>query len=234
MSRRAPTLALAVWFVSACAGSNRPPPTPRPKDLGAETHATVAGHRCDASTHCTCRTEGAEDQAEQTPPEGDLRRFEVRVSSSTGQVWVTVDKTQTLYKSGERAEDCYYIDLEPGGHTFSLYAKAEEPMAGVGAGLHVSEYEPSPSPSWYDAFVFQCGVPGACDRDVLGEWKKDVQGDRRSLRDYCGATHVTDLKWEVGRAPDALHPEDLLLDFTLGISPHRPTKPPRDPSCPAI
>src|SRR5687767_6091181 len=99
-----------VFLLAACSGASAPPPA-KPTPTGGTT-ANLAGHRCSNGT-CQCRQPGSEDQAEQQPPAEGTKRFEVRLESVTGMVWVKVGGEQ-VYKDVERAEDCFYLDLPVG------------------------------------------------------------------------------------------------------------------------
>lgn len=216
---------LALTACGATAKQAEKAPLPDPV-----TRATLAGHRCKTADNCLCRPlEG--DAAEQQPPAEGTKRFELRVASSDGVAWVTIDGRDVLYKNQERNEDCFYVDLAPGDHSFSLRAKAERAEGGIGAGLRVHEYD-AKNQRWYDSFLFSCGAPGACAKDVLVDWKKSVERDRTLMLDPCGTTRVRALRWETGRMPDAVHPEEILIAFTLKIGPGQPDNPPRDASCP--
>jgi hypothetical protein len=225
--------AVKLLFVSlvafGCSGAEKQVETaPLPP---AVTQATLAGHRCASGDFCACRAPDGADDAEKAPPAEGLKRFEVRVASSDGQAWVTIDGRERLYKSPERAEDCYYLDLAPGDHTVSLRAKSQTEAGGVGAALSVSEYN-AKNGLWYDAFRFGCGAPGACAKEQIEDWKAAVEKDRTKMWDPCSATKIRSLAWETGRMPDALHPEEIKVTFTLKIATNPPSRPPRDPECP--
>jgi hypothetical protein len=187
------------------------------------TEATLAGHRCDVG-HCTCR---AQDPLETSPPEQPYKRFEARVGSSSGVGWVTVD-SHVLYKSAERAEDCFYLDLAPGRHEVSLVLREGEAQAGVGGELAISEYA---NEAWYSTLRFLCGGSGPCDREALRSWKDDLAAKRRDLWDPCGSTKVQGVTWDLERAPDALTPGKVLLRFTLNVYDFVPRHPPGSDQC---
>jgi hypothetical protein len=216
-------------LVAACGGTEKTttfkPPPP------SETHAALAGHRCSSTTYCACRQAG--DDAEKTPPPEGHKRFEFRLATATGVAWVTIDGKDQLFKSKERAEDCFYVDLPHGKHAVALRAKAEHPQGGVGIGMHVAEHDPR-GPSWYRSFGFQCGVPGPCDKDTMAAWKSAISSDRAKLRDPCGSTRVEGLGWETGRMPDAVHPEEISVSFTLNVHDYLPQRTPEDPDCSEI
>jgi hypothetical protein len=198
-------------LVSACSGTDHTttfPPAPK-----GGTTASLVGHRCSGST-CTCRADG--DDAEQQPPAEGLKRFEFRVGTVTGRAWVTVDKNEVLHKDVERAEDCFYLDLPAGKHTVAIRAKGQNEEGGVGVALRIKEHN-AKGPWWYDSFTMECGVPGPCTREVLEAWKKEIDTNRRALRDPCGSARIQSLQWETGRMPDSLHPEEVMVNFLLAV-----------------
>lgn len=225
-----------VLILAACGGPSQPTSPRRPPTPAAETRAELAGARCQGGI-CSCRSGGADDEETSAPEEG-RKRFEFRVGTSPGTAWVIVDKgerEQRLYKSGQRAEDCFYLDLAPGPHEIVVRGKAaaSEPEGGVGLMVRIAEYHPG-GPAWYDAFRFECGFPGPCDVDTLKSWKREAERNRRSYRDPCGTSRITALGWETGRMPDAQHPEEVQLRFTLHVGQRAPEHPPEDPTCPEI
>jgi hypothetical protein len=201
------------------------PPLP-----AAATNASLAGHRCSGQA-CTCRGDAEGDAAEQQPvPEG-YKRFEFRVGTVTGMAWVTVAGKEVLHKDVQRAEDCFYLDLPAGKHTVALRAKGQNPEGGVGFALRIKEHNPK-GPWWYDSFTLECGIPGPCTREVLVAWKKEIDSNRRALRDPCGSARIQSLGWETGRMPDALHPEEVSVNFLLSVPPIDPTEAPGTETCP--
>lgn len=201
-------------------------PTPEER-----TMATLAGHRCQTGDFCQCRQVGNAEDVEKTPPAEGHKRFELRVKSSEGRAWVTIDGKETLFKSMERIEDCFYLDLPFGEHTVSVRAKADQQAGGVGAGLKVSEFGPQTN-AWYDVFSFTCGAPGPCDKDSLVDWKHRAEADRREIWDPCSSSKVKGVAWETGRMPDSLHPEELTVSFSMKLYKHSPRFQPRDETCP--
>ena len=228
-------LALAATTAPGCGAAEKTTTFAPP--LADDTHATLAGHRCGRGTYCQCRDPGdAADQAEKSPVEDGQKRFEVRIASVTGQVWVTIDGKDQLYKGKERGEDCFYLDLPAGSkHTVAVRAKALRPEGGVGAGLRVSEHFAHETGSyWYRTFAFQCGIPGPCDQDALDAWKAALATDRSGMHDVCGTTRVTGLSWQTGRMPDSVHPEEVSFGFTLDVMKRAPEHPPESEVCPKI
>jgi hypothetical protein len=195
----------------SCGGGGTPAPVmPAPPSA---TSAPLAGARC-ADGVCTCRAPG--DDKEDPPPAEGVKRFELRVGSGPGTVWLTINNSQTLLKTREQAQQCFYVDLAPGKHEIVLYGKADKEAEGVGATLAIHEYSPT-GPWWYDTFDFVCGVPGPCDPDSLRSWKREVDGYPRSLRDPCGSTKLRGAQWHTGRLPDGAHPDEFIATVTLDV-----------------
>ncbi|MBT8494344.1 MAG: hypothetical protein KJO07_14915 [Deltaproteobacteria bacterium] len=210
----------AAWLVG-CGGGG--PELPKLSDLPAkETVATLAGPLCEFSA-CKCR-EGAGDPP-QAAPDG-FKRYEVRLGPSDNELWVSIDK-MVLYKSLERAEDCFYVDVAPGRHPVRLRVSRE---TGFGAKLKISELAPD-NQGWYDTFDFQCGSPGGCDRASLSEWKAEVATYPKNIHDPCGSTKIREVVWQTGRLPDNVPPGDLQLDFILDVYKFAPTWPPGHQEC---
>jgi hypothetical protein len=193
----------------ACAGTAHPlaipPPPPR------DTHAVLAGGLCQ-DNRCSCRGDKG-DGGVGVPDAADRKRYEVRLGPSPHELWVTINKATVLYKSPERAEDCFYVDLPTGTQQVEL--RASNP-AGVSVVLHIHELG-TRTRSWYDTFSFVCGSPGPCSFEELEANKAKYVGVRRSLYDQCGTTKVKAIAWDHGKAPDQLHPSELLVRFTLDI-----------------
>lgn len=209
-------LLAAFW---ACSGSRPAPRVPQPPNPA--TRAALAGPLC-AGDRCTCRA-GEESAG---APEKGLKRFEFVLGPTQHELWAEV-AGQVLYKSVERAKECFYIDLPPGEHRVALQARGE---AGFGARLRISEQGEN-GPWWYDTFEFFCGAPGLCDRTALREWKRHVSRFSEGKHDPCGSVRVRGIDWQTGRMPDNLHPEDFRLALVLKIYNFIPDDPPGDPSC---
>lgn len=217
-------LLLPILLVAACAGADKPPAVEAGPDPEPVTRATLAGPLCEGD-RCQCRQIGAGDGGAGAPEGGDTKRFEFHLGPSTNALWATVDD-MVLYKSDERAEECFYVDLAPGQHKVTLRANRG---GGFAAQLDIHEYGPL-TQSWYDTFTFVCG-PGACSYDDLDAWKESLARYRRGLHDPCGSTKVKGITWDAGRAPDQQHPQSLVLELTLDVYKFAPGAPHGDPSC---
>lgn len=202
-------LVAGLFAGAACSGPGRtqiaigPPPA-------RETHAVLAGGLCQ-DNHCTCH--GAPgDGGVGVPETRDRKRFEFRLTSAY-ELWLTINHSTVLYKSPERAEDCFYVDLPPGAQAVELRASNPD---GVSAGLEIHELG-TRTKSWYDTFAFRCGVPGVCSFEDLDAVKQQYAGTRRGLYDRCGTTRVKGVTWDHGKSPDQLHPSELVVRLTLDI-----------------
>ena len=145
---RSGILALAIV---ACGGNRtqieiKPPP---PKT----TTGTLAGGLCDPGG-CKCRS-GAEDGGVGYPGDG-RKRFEIRLQSAY-DLWVMLPD-HVLYKSPEKAEACFYVDIAPGNTKLAL--RASNPN-GVSFALEVHELG-AKTKDRYDTLLFRCGHPGVC------------------------------------------------------------------------
>ena len=208
----------------ACAGSTHeqitigPPP---PKD----THAVLAGGLCQ-DNHCSCRSDGGGDGGVGVPEARDRKRFELKLTSAY-DLWVTINRTTVLYKSPERAEACFYVDLPPGAQQVELRASNPD---GVSAGLDIRELG-TRTRSWYDTFSFSCGVPGVCSFEDLAASKARYVGAKHQVFDLCGTVKVKAITWDHGKAPDQVHPSELVVRLTLNIYRFAAWKQHGDPSC---
>jgi hypothetical protein len=211
------TIIAPLWLL-ACGGPQQqieigPPPAKM-------TKGTLAGPLCGAG-QCTCRSAEADPGA----PDGGRKRYEIRLGSAY-DLWVTMKDT-VLYKSPERAETCFYIDLAPGEHALEL--RASNP-SGVSFDLQIHEYG-TKTKSWYDTFVFRCGHPGVCSFDELDGKQADFAKVKRNLHDACGSTKVKGVVWDHGKSPDQSHPSELAVRLTLDIYKFEPWKAKGDTSC---
>ena len=136
----------------------------------------------------------------------------------------------SAWGAGLRARGRWHASehLAYGGVEGQLQQGAE---GGVGFALRIKEHNPK-GPWWYDSFTLECGIPGPCTREVLEAWKKEIDSNRRALRDPCGSARIQSLQWETGRMPDALHPEEVRVDFLLSVPPIDPTEAPGTETCP--
>src|SRR4051794_10427845 len=100
-------LIVAAACTAGCASTVHPqtiePPPPK------DTHAVLAGPLC-GDNRCSCRSE-AGDGGAGVPDTAGKKRFEVRLGPSPYELWLTINKSTVLYKSPERAEVCFYVDL---------------------------------------------------------------------------------------------------------------------------
>jgi hypothetical protein len=212
----------AAATVLACAGPGRTqvaigPPPPK------ETRAVLAGALCQ-DNRCSCRSNEPGDGGVGVPDTG-RKRYEIRLTSAQ-ELWVTLNRSTVLYKSPERAEDCFYVDLPSGSQEVELRASNPD---GVSAGLQIHELG-TRTRSWYDTFAFRCGVPGVCSFEDLEAQKAEYAG-KHNLFDRCGTTQVKGLSWDHGKAPDQLHPSELVVRLTLDISRSAAWKPHGDDTC---
>jgi hypothetical protein len=188
------------------------------------TQATLGGPLC-AGDHCTCRDETAPGDGGAGVPSDGTKRFEIRLHSPQA-LWAVV-RGHTLYKSPERAEACFYVDLPAGEAPVEL--RASDPD-GVSAAWTIRELG-AKTASWYDTFAFSCGGPGVCSFDDLDSVKREYAGIKRGLHDACGSTRIKGLTWDTGKAPDTLHPSELLVRLTLDVYKFQPPHAHGDPAC---
>lgn len=218
---RAPgaALLLATIIAGACGGPEQPAMSPVPARM---IRATLVGPLCEgAEIACKCREPGDDTGV----PAPGYKRYEIRIGPAEDELWVAVGD-MILYKSRERAEECFYVDLHPGKHPVML--RAEGPQ-GFGARLSISEQA---AQGWYDTFAFQCGAPGRCAATELRDWS-DALPRRypRDVHDPCGSTKIRGVRWLAGRTLDRVHPDALQLDLVLDVYRFAPAHPPGDPAC---
>jgi hypothetical protein len=217
-------LGVALALGAACSGTaHRSAISPPP---ARETRGVLAGPLC-ADNRCQCRDLSAAGDGGAGVPDGERKRYELRLGPSPYELWLTIDRTTVLYKNLERAEACFYVDLPSGTHPVEL--RASNP-AGVSVAVAVRELG-TRTRSWYDTFAFSCGVPGACSYDELDERKAEYVAAKRQLFDPCGTTKVKGISWDHGVAPDQLHPSELAVQFTLDIYRFPAWKQHGDPTC---
>ncbi|HEY4241150.1 MAG TPA: hypothetical protein VGM88_15110 [Kofleriaceae bacterium] len=209
--------------LAACGGTAHQitigPPPPK------ETHAVLAGPLC-ADNRCTCR-DGSGDGGAGVPDDPNHKRYEIRLGPSPHDLWLTVAGGTVLYKSPERAEECFYIDLPTGQQPFELRASNPD---GVSVALQINELG-AKTKSWYSTFEFKCGSPGVCSFDELDIQKSNYVAAKHNNFDLCGSTKVKGITWDQGKAPDQQHPSEFVLRASLDIYKFAPWKPHGDPSC---
>jgi len=189
------------------------------------TDGVLAGPRC-SGTECRCRDLGApEDGGVGVPSDATHKRFEVRLTSPQ-EIWAQIG-TNHLYKSAERADACYYVDLAPGIAPVELRASNKD---GAAAAWSIRELG-TKTKSFYDTFLFSCGVPGVCSFDELDRNKAEIQAMHRNLHDLCGSTKIRDLTWDQSKAPDGQHPTDVLVRLKLDLYKFAPWKNHGDETC---
>ncbi len=219
-------LAALMLVLAACGGSSTktavyiaPPPEP-------VTRAVLSGPLCSTDA-CQCRDSAKPgDGGAGVPDLEGAKRFEIRVGPSENAQWVTVED-MVLYKSDQRATDCFYIDLPPGQHRVKL--RVGRP-GGLSASLSISEFGKD-TQSWYETFRFSCGSPGACSVDELDSYRASLARYERNLHDPCGSTKIRGIGWDAGQAPDQSHPQDLQLELTLDVYDFAPKFPAGDSNC---
>src|SRR5574338_680065 len=189
---------MRIWLcllLAACSGGTHQ------IEIGAPpakvTQGVFAGPLC-SGDRCTC----ASTPADAGVPTDGRKRFEVKLDSPN-QLWIQIADNQ-MYKSAERATECFYIDL-PSGDT-PVEMRASEPN-GVAATWTIRELG-TQTKSFYDTFTFSCGNPGACSFEELREKKAEYKDPKR---DRCGSVKVKGLTWDTGRSPDMEYPSELLV-----------------------
>jgi hypothetical protein len=209
---------ISMWIVlAACTGGGHPiaigpPPPPM-------TRGVLVGPLCHDG-HCACRDAGKPGDGGAGLPTDGRKRFELKLASAQ-ELWVTLPDT-TIYKSPEKAEECFYIDLPSGDQPLELRASNKD---GVSAELTIRELG-TKTASWYDTFKFSCGHPGVCSFQELDDAKAHYEGvPKRGVFDACGSVKVKGLIWDHGKAPDMQHPNDLVVRLTLGIYKYAPWQP---------
>ncbi len=216
-TRFAFVIALVGWLGCGGGGSQAPigpvPPT--------QTTGTLAGPLCKDDA-CTC----AKTEAEAGVGEGGRKRFEIRLKSAQ-ELWLTLPGDMSLYKTNEKVEACFYVDLAPGEHPMSLRASDK---VGVSAEVVVREIGATTG-SFYDTFQFECGNPGACSFEELDAVKASYAKFARGLHDTCGSTRIKNIGWDHGKAPDGTHPSELVVRATLDVYKFAPWKKSGDETC---
>jgi hypothetical protein len=187
------------------------------------TTVALAGPLC-TGTSCTCASSAEEAGVPETP---GAKRFEIRLGPTPHELWATLPGG-VLYKSPERAEMCFYVDLAPGSTPVELRASQQ---TGVAAAISISELGAA-TKSKYATFRFSCGgAGGVCSFEELDGKKAEYKGVRDNVHDPCGSTKVRELIWDTGRSPDQLVPSELAMRLVLQVYKFAPAKPHGDPSC---
>src|SRR3712207_5381649 len=123
-------LVLASLLAPAACGGDRKMIAIGPPPAKATTGA-LAGPPCTGQS-CTGMTSPAEAGV---PEDGGLKRFEIRLGRTPHELWATLPG-RVLYKSPERPEMCFYVDLPPGKHPIELRASQS---TGVSAAISIAE-----------------------------------------------------------------------------------------------
>jgi hypothetical protein len=214
-------LVLASLLAPAACGGDRKMIEIGPPPARATTGA-LAGPLC-SGEGCTCMTSPAEAGV----PEGGLKRFELRLGPTPHDLWATLPG-RVLYKSAERPEMCFYVDLAPGTYPVELRASQD---TGVSAAIAISELGTA-TRSAYQTFRFSCGSPGGvCSFEELDGKKAEYKGVKGGTHDPCGSTRIKELIWDTGRSPDRQVPSELAMRFVMHVYKFQPDKPSGDPSC---
>jgi hypothetical protein len=211
-----------ILILAACSGASQ---SQQPMAAAPEprTRAVLVGPLCQ-DDECRCRR-GADDAGR---PEGKDKRYEVRFGPSPHPLWATIDG-MVLYKSRERADACFYVDLAPGPHQVVLRGDGEG--AGLSAAWSIAEQGGAEGSTWwYSTFDFACGAPGQCAVDALRAWKQRAL-EFKGKHDPCGSTWIKGLEWETGRMPDRQHPDEIQVRLTLDVRPFTPETPPGSGEC---
>lgn len=215
-------LVLASLLAPAACGGDRPMiqigPAPAKSTTGA-----LAGPLCSGGG-CTC-AKGPEEAG--FPEGGGRKRFEIRLGPTPHDLWATLPGG-VLYKSAERPQMCFYVDLPPGKHAVEL--RASQPT-GISAAIEIYELG-AKTKTAYATFKFSCGSPGGvCSFEELDGKKAEYKGVAKNLHDPCGSTKVKEIVWDTGRSPDQQVPSEFAMRFVMQVYKFEPDKPHGDPSC---
>lgn len=214
-------LVLASLLASAACGGDRKMIAIGPPPAKATTGA-LAGPLCSGGA-CTCMGSAAEAGV----PEAGLKRFEIRLGPTPHDLWASLPGG-VLYKSAERPEMCFYVDLAPGKHPIELRASQ---ATGVSAAIAISELG-GKTKSAYRTFRFSCGSPGGvCSFEELDGKKAEYRSVAKNIHDPCGSTKVREVVWDTGRSPDQQVPSELAMRMVLQVYKFEPEKPSGDPTC---
>ena len=221
---------IPVVLAGACGGPAGQGGSPAPAGSGPQgqleprTEAVLAGPLCQSDS-CRCR----EGDADAGSPAAGLKRFEVRLGPSDDPLWTVVDG-MVMFKSDQRQEACFYVDLKPGTHEVRFRDRGKQ---GLNAAVAIAEQGGAEDATWwYHTFDFQCGAgqPGACDVESIERWKQQVTA-LRGKHDPCGSTKVQTIRWETGRMPDRTRPDEIDLHLTLNLYKFTPENPPGSDEC---
>ena len=190
------------------------------------TDAVLSSPLC-SGTECKCRDLNAPADGGvglPTDPAGK-KRFEVRLTSPQ-ELWASIGSNH-LYKTAERPDACFYLDLPIGETPVELRASNKD---GAAASWSIRELG-TKTKSFYDTFIFNCGVPGVCSFDELDRNKAEMAAMKGGLHDKCGSTKVKKLSWDQSKAPDGEHPTDVVVRLSLDVHKFAPWKEHGDETC---
>lgn len=212
-----------VLALVACSGGRTQIPIGPPP--ARATHALLSGPLC-VSAECKCRDLGAAGDGGAGLPDGATKRFEIRLQSAQ-ELWASL-RGDTLYKSPEKAETCFYVDLPAGDTPIELRASNKD---GVSAQWTIRELG-TKTKSWYDTFTFECGNPGVCSFEELDAAREKYYAlKKHGVHDPCGSTRIKNLTWDTGKSPDMQHPSELVVRLSLDVRKFQPWKPHGDETC---
>jgi hypothetical protein len=218
---------LSLVILAACGGATTRTQPELPPVPPAATTGTLAGPLC-SGTACRCLEEGGDAGA---PSSAAVKRFEIKVGPVDNDLWVMVDD-MVLYKTRERATECFYVDLaSPGDHTVAIRAHGDPAF---GARVAISEMRAAAEDkplSWYETFRFGCGGPGACDQAQLHAWRDSLAKYKRGIHDPCGSVKIKGIEWDTGKMPDTTVPADLYVKFVMQLYKFSPDHAHGDPAC---
>lgn len=189
------------------------------------TQGLLSGPLCDGP-RCACRdVSAADDGGVGVPADAAHKRFEIRLTSPQ-ELWASIGKAR-LYKPASPGESCFYVDLPTGETAVELRASDPDGLRGEWTIRELG----TTTKSFYDTFRFTCGVPGVCSFDELDAIKRAFGAKPKRVLDPCGSTKVKALTWTHSKAPDGIHPTDLVVRLRLDVYRFAPSKPHGDASC---
>jgi hypothetical protein len=145
---------------------------------------------------------------------------------SPNELWAKV-RDNEMYKSAEKVDACWYVDLPSGDTAVELRGFADQGVSGSWAIRELGTV----TKSWYDTLLFECGNPGVCSFEELDNLKSEYAGIAKNLFDKCGSTKVKSILWDHGKAPDGSHPSELVVRATLDVYKFPPWKQHGDETC---